>query len=152
MNRRDDIPSARYGFTLVELVLVMVIIGVIGAIAMPRFAQASARQQLAAAAKRIESDLEKARHQARANSNWVTIRFDTATNSYEYAPMTGGNRYDVELDEAPYQVELVRAIFGNDSDVSFNGFGVPTTGGELLIRSAAGEVAVKLDASGGVSR
>jgi prepilin-type N-terminal cleavage/methylation domain-containing protein len=140
------------GFTLVELVLVMFIIGVIAAIAMPRFAQASARQQLAAAAKRVESDLEKARQQARANSNWVAIRFDTATNSYQYATFTNGKVYDVQLDEAPYQVELTSAVFGDGSNVSFNGFGIPTSGGKIKLTSGVGEVVITLDASGSVSR
>ena len=152
MKAKRDNPVARCGFTLVELVLVMFIIGVIGAIALPRFAQANARQQLAAAAKRIESDLEKARHQARANSNWVTIRFDTAADSYEYAPMVGGNIHDIELDEAPYQVDITQAVFGSNANVSFNGFGVPTSGGKVVIKSAGGEALITLDASGSVSR
>jgi type II secretion system protein H len=140
------------GFTLVELVLVMIIIGVIAAVAMPRFAQANARQQLDAAAKRVEADLEKARHQARSTSNWVAVRFDPAANSYEYVPAIGGNRYEVLLTDAPYQVELSSAVFAGGTDVTFNGFGIPTSNGIIVLQSAAGTAAIKLDASGGVTR
>lgn len=151
MDHRPTSPDRR-GFTLVELVLVMLIIGVIAAIAAPRFAQASARQQLAAAAKRVESDLEKARHQARASSNWVTVRFNTAANSYQYAPQVGDNTYTVQLNESPYDVALDAAEFGSGSDVSFNGFGFPTNAGKVALKSGAGTVIVTLDASGRVSR
>ena len=72
------------GFTLVELVLVMVIIGVVGAIAMPRFTQANARHQLEAAANRVASDLERAREEARATSNWVQIAYSKSQESYNY--------------------------------------------------------------------
>ena len=87
--RPKQFKRAACGFSLVELVLVMVIIGVVAAIALPRFAQANARQQLEAAANRVASDLEKARHEARASSNLVAISFNTSDNSYSYASAVG---------------------------------------------------------------
>lgn len=130
----------------------MLIIGIIGAIALPRFAQANARQQLAAAANRVASDLEKARHQARASSNLVTMSFDTAGNSYSYATAAEGNLFDLQLDASPYQIELANAVFDGGSTVSFNGFGIPNTGGTITLESSSGTVTITLNASGSVSR
>lgn len=148
-------PTARgrclCGFTLVELVLVIIIIGIVSAIALPRFAQANARQQLDAAARRVANDLEKAQHLARASSNWVTLSFDTAENSYTFASVSN-DVLEVQLAESPYQVKLTKAAFNDAPLVVFNGFGVPNAGGTITLKSSAGFAVITLDTSGSVSR
>ncbi|MGB0768765.1 MAG: prepilin-type N-terminal cleavage/methylation domain-containing protein, partial [Phycisphaeraceae bacterium] len=89
------------GFSLVELVMVVVIVGVVGAMALPRFAEATARQQLDAAAERVTDDLNKARHRARASSSTLTLTFDIDAERYVFNN-AGGSATIIELDEAPY--------------------------------------------------
>lgn len=139
------------GFTLVELVLVMIIIGVIAAIAMPRFAQATARQQLDAAANRLVSDLEKAQHHARSTSNQVTLSFDTRDNSYSFTPAFG-TAYTVQLDEPPYQVTMPVAEFNGATTVSFNGFGIPSESGAVKLATGSGTAVITLGADGRATR
>lgn len=148
---RPTARSLRCGFTLVELVLVLIIVGVIGAIAMPRFAQASARQQLDAAANRVASDLEKARATARQTSNYAVITFEPNQDRYTFSSgsVQGST---VELDESPYQVKVKKAEFGDGTSVTFNGFGVPSDSGSVTLESSAGLAVVSLDAGGRVSR
>lgn len=148
---RSPLRSCSSGFTLIELVLVMIIVAVIASIAAPRFAQANARQQLDAAARRIVGDLEKAQIQARASSNTVSMKFTENQDSYTFTPAVGPSLI-VELDERPYQVEIIKVSLGGTDTVNFNGFGVPDTSGVLTLGSSVGQSTVTLDATGSVSR
>ena len=141
----------RAGFTLVELVLVLIIVGIVAAIAMPRFAQATARQQLDAAADRLVRDFEKAQHDARATINQVAMTFDTADNSYTVT-QANGDTVVVQLDESPYQVAIKKATFNDVSAMSFNGYGVPSSAGAVTLESSTGSVVVSLASNGRATR
>ena len=143
--------STRAGFTLVELVLVLIIVGIVAAIAMPRYAQATARQQLDAAADRLVRDFEKAQHDARATINQVAMTFDTADNSYTVT-QANGDAVVVQLDESPYQVSVAKASFDNATTMWFNGYGVPSTAGAVVLESSTGSVVVNLASNGRATR
>lgn len=151
MHKRSIQPRQSDGFTLVELVLVIIIIGVISAIAMPRFAQATARQQLAAAADRLVSDFEKAQHHARSTSNLVTLSFDTSDNSYTITPAIGSATL-VQLDASPYQVAISKAAFDGNPSLTLNGFGIPSSAGTVVLESGAGSMVVSLASNGRATR
>lgn len=139
------------GFTLVELMIVMVIVAIVAAIAIPRYSQASARQQLSSAADRVAADLELARTRARAASQTVTVAFSTSSDRYQFNSV-GGEAVIIELDESPYNVEITRATFGTDNIASFNGFGVPQDSGFVTLVSESGAITVNLLANGEVQR
>jgi len=143
--------SARPGFTLIELVLVTVIVAVLAAIAIPRFAQATARQQLDQAADRVVADLEQARLRARAASKGVTLTFKAEDNSYAFDDV-GGVAEVVQLDEAPYRVTIDRASFDGKASIYFNGYGIPVSGGKVVLSSPSGSATVHLDANGEARR
>lgn len=153
MNRRHrSITTQHGGFTLVELVLVLVITGVLAAIALPRFAQAAERQRISIAAKRVEADLELARSRARAASQTVTVIFDLGDSAYTLDAV-GGEGFKVQLDEAPYGVKLSDAVFNTATSVSFNGYGIPNTGGSITLSNSNGQsIYLELTASGEVKR
>jgi type IV fimbrial biogenesis protein FimT len=68
------------GFTLVELMVVVAIIAVIGAIAMPNLSPANAR--LKQAARELYGNLQRARMEAIKTNQSVGIVFDTVNNQY----------------------------------------------------------------------
>lgn len=129
----------------------MVIIGVVVAIAVPRFAQANARQQLSAAADRLASDLEQAQHTARMTSHLVWVTFDTSGGNYTVFPLAS-DQFKVELDEAPYSVELTKALFQGLPLMAFNGYGIPSSSGSITLSSSAGIVVISVDENGEVTR
>lgn len=143
--------NAVRGFTLVELVLVLVIAGVLAAIAAPRFAQATARKQLEAAADRVIADLNRASTRARAASQATTVRFRLAMDRYE-ADDTGGDAYTVELGEPPYGVDITQARFGSTTTASFNAYGVPVDTGTVTLARGANTITVTLDSNGEATR
>lgn len=149
--KQPDTSRCTKGFTLVELMLVLVIVAVVGAIAVPRFAQATARQQLDAAAERVVADIDEARIRSRAASQSVTMTFDTASNSYSLDAV-GGEAINVALDQAPYGAIIKEANFGGSAEVIFNGYGVPLSAGYVDLSSSVGTFRVTLTENGRATR
>ncbi len=139
------------GFTLVELVLVMVITGVLAAIAMPRFAQASANQRLEAAADRVVADLKLASTRARAASAPATMTFDRDAGKYQLDAVAG-NAFTVELDEMPYGVTFESVDFGGTTVAAFNAYGMPVNAGSVTLVNARRSIKIQLFTSGEVKR
>jgi len=143
---------SRRGFSLVELLLVLVIVSVVAAIAMPRFAQATSRQKLEAAANRVAADLNKAHARARAASETVTLTFSTTSDSYTFSAI-GGSASTVTLASAPYGVDISAASFGSNNNVaSFNGYGVPAYAGYVILALGTNTVRVDLLENGEATR
>src|SRR5204863_23675 len=59
--------SSRRAFSLIEITLVLMVMGVLAALAVPRYASALARYRADAAARRIVADLDLARTTARSS-------------------------------------------------------------------------------------
>lgn len=139
------------GFTLIELVMVLAIIAVLSAIAVPRFGDATQRRRLEAAEKRILADIDHARELARARSAPVTMAFDSVNDVYAIAsarnPLTRvTTHYTVELGDAPYRIDLGIINLGGDSLLIHDGFGQPDSGGTIQISSGGLSTTITIDA------
>jgi type II secretory pathway pseudopilin PulG len=123
----------------VELVVVMLVLGVIAAIAAPRFGHASSTFRLDAAIQKIESDLRYAAQMARSQSRTVAVTFDPATDSYTVSgvdsPLDGTGNYRVDLSQPPYEVDIadVRFSGGLASMFRIDGHGSPLNAGVIRI-------------------
>ncbi|MGD9689889.1 MAG: Tfp pilus assembly protein FimT/FimU [Phycisphaerales bacterium] len=152
---RARLPSRRRSaFTLVELVLVLSVLAIASAVAVPRYAHAIQRYRLDAAAKRIAADLEYVGAYARAQSAGHSVTFDIPTCGYtSTAAPTGPDRHKasmkISLGGEPYRVALISASFGGSSTATFNGFGTPAAGGSVLIGAGKEGRRITLDAASG---
>jgi len=141
------------GFSLLEMVLVLVILAIAAAIAVPRHAAAVARYRTEAAARRIAADLVQARSLARQTSRDQTVVFDTAADCYTLVgfddPDRPGRPYTVALAEAPYHANLTGVAFGEEASVTFDGFGAADQSGKVAVQVGGYRWTVTVDGESG---
>jgi len=128
-------------FTLLELMVVMVIMAIMGAIIVPIIAGAGEMQALSAA-RIIATDLQYAQNVAITMQTPVTVQFDASADSYSLSnasgllkhPMTNKD-YVVDFRTRGNfeQLDLVSASFNSGASVIFDELGSPDAGGSVTV-------------------
>lgn len=146
--------SARAGFTLIELLTVVVVVAILSVLAIPQFGAANDRQRTAGAAQRIAADVALAARHARITGTSISIAF-SAGGSYQIPGLAHLDRstatYSVALSGEPYGVTFQTIDFGGDMTLKFDGYGVPDSGGLVVVAAGNSAHSVTVDASSGVA-
>ncbi len=120
-------------FTLVELTVVVVVIAITGAIALPRYTASLSRYRVDLASKRLAADLALAQSTARAKGAFQSVTLDSTTSRYglpEQASLAASGRYVVVLADAPFYTTIKSAVDSGAravTSIKFDGFGRPDT-------------------------
>ena len=136
-------------FTILELVMVLSIMAMFSAMAVPRFANFFAHQRVESAVRRIEIDLALARRQAKLTGARRTVAFYIAKDLYTLPGISDPNHpslttYVVKLSQAPYEVKIVSADFGGTPVAAFDGYGAPLHRGTVVIEVGAFQKTIQL--------
>lgn len=142
------------GYTLIEMVTVLMIIAILAVATFPRFLDSLAHHRLQSAAQRIELDLKLARDHAIASSSNCGAKFDVAGDLYVLFPDIKNpdhptEPYSTRLSREPYHCRLVSVDFGGDNEVVFNGHGVPDSNGSIRVEHRTKQRLILLNGSTG---
>lgn len=128
----------RNAFTLLDLTITILILGIVAAMALPKFAQSLDQIRVDSAARFIAADLNYARHRAQISSQNVPINFTMSPAGYSLPTTPHLNRsgasYSVNLADNGYSVALSLNLGGNSS-VTYNPYGLPLVGSPLSAMS-----------------
>jgi prepilin-type N-terminal cleavage/methylation domain-containing protein len=132
------------GFSMLETVVVISVIGVGAAIAVPKYGASVARSRLTAAAQRLAQDVEATRERARTLGVYQTMSF--SKEGYvimERAALTETKR-SVSLTEDPYAARIDWVSLKSGTELDFDGFGTPSTSAVVKIVSGSNSILVTI--------
>ncbi len=129
--------------------MVIAIIGVLSAVAVPRFSSALVHRRLEASARRVVHDLTLARRTAKIKSALRTVNFYPGIDSYTLVLVQDRDfktaNTAVRLSDAPFAADLVSANFGGFQKVIFDAFGQPDYTGTIVIQVGAFQKTITVD-------
>jgi type IV fimbrial biogenesis protein FimT len=144
----------RHAFTLVELLIVVMILGVLAGVAAPAYTTALAGTALDTLARTMAADLRRARTQAIATSSPVTVEFLTSPPSYRSAQLDQmdrpGTRLNVRLASSGFSPGMPSADFDGSTSVTFDHYGDPSSEGSVLLTLRTFSRTVTVDGAGNV--
>ena len=144
---------SRRGFTLIELIIVTMILGILSVVAAPRFADTLSTYRVETAARQLSLDLAKARVHAKTTSASQTVEFNAAANSYTLPGVPDidhpSRDYQI-LVESRFRAWIVSADCGGDAILSFDGYGAPDSGASIVLQAGSHQMTVLVDADTGL--
>jgi len=139
------------GFTLVEVVIVVLILGIVATVAVPGMNDFFTEEKINAAADSVMTAVYYARNMSITTGVNHRVSFDTTTNSFSVEIYTGGappdetfatvenpltkRDYDVAFGATTHVdgVDITAASFGADEFVRFDNLGAPIQMGNVVI-------------------
>jgi len=141
------------GFSLTELIIVIVLIGIFGAMAMTRTRSGLTTIQVQIAIDQITTDIDYSKSMAFARHDTITLVFSTTLEQYTIYNGPDGSRSAItdfpnstngviSFDQSDFiEVNITSANFNGSSELQFLPLGDAKSGGSIVLNSKTISVA-----------
>ena len=150
---KTNLKKATPGFSLTELIVMIVLIGIFAAMAMTRTSTGMTTIQVQIAIDQITSDIDYSKSMAFARHDTITLVFSTTLEQYTIFNGPDGSRSAItdfpnstngviSFDQSDFiEVDITSANFGGSSELQFLPLGDPKSGGSIVLNSKTISVA-----------
>ena len=150
---KTNLKKATPGFSLTELIVIIVLIGIFGAMAMTRTSTGMTTIQIQIAIDQITTDIDYSKSMAFARHDTITLVFSTTLEQYTIYNGPDGSRSAItdfpnstngviSFDQSDFiEVNITSANFGGSSELQFLPPGDPKSGGSIVLNSKTISVA-----------
>ena len=150
---KTNLKKATPGFSLTELIVMIVLIGIFAAMAMTRTSTGMTTIQVQIAIDQITSDIDYSKSMAFARHDTITLVFSTTLEQYTIYNGPDGSRSAItdfpnstngviSFDQSDFiEVNITSANFGGSSELQFLPLGDPKSGGSIVLNSKTISVA-----------
>lgn len=139
MARRNRIvpPPRSSGITIVEILLVISVLVVVIAFAVPGVDRATARADIAAATEHVQHSIDAARKLARVTESTVTLHADSPSGTMARQIRLSGPRLGAAMSTPDYRVPESIRLVPEDATFTFDKRGLVRNPGTLVLVSEA---------------
>ena len=150
---KTNLKKAIPGFSLTELIVMIVLIGIFGAMAMTRTSTGMTTIQIQIAIDQITTDIDYSKSMAFARHDTITLVFSTTLEQYTIYNGPDGSRSAItdfpnstngviSFDQSDFiEVNITSANFNGASELQFLPLGDPKSGGSIVLNSKTISVA-----------
>jgi len=144
---KTNLKKATPGFSLTELIVMIVLIGIFGVMAMTRTSTGMTTIQVQIAIDQITTDIDYSKSMAFARHDTITLVFSTTLEQYTIYNGPDGSRSAItdfpnsingviSFDQSDFiEVNITSANFGGSSELQFLPLGDPKSGGSIVLNS-----------------
>jgi prepilin-type N-terminal cleavage/methylation domain-containing protein len=144
---KTNLKKTTPGFTLTELIIVIVLIGIFGAMALTRTNTGLTTIQVQIAIDQITTDIDYSKSMAFARHDTITLVFSTTLEQYTIYNGPDGSRSAItdfpnstngviSFDQSDFiEVNITSANFNGSSELQFLPLGDPKSGGSIVLNS-----------------
>jgi len=141
--------NSRAGFSLVELIVVIALIGIVGMFSIPAFQRYATNANLKAAAREIMADMNNTKQRAiEENVNDYRITFNTVANTYALTRTDTGTTLWTKSPTASGADVRISATTFSGGVIGFRRRGTTTAGSVTLTNSRASTAVITVNFTG----